>query len=381
MAALLAIDLSTTSGQSINGKTLWGRDFANVYSAGRILAEGKLAILYDVPAYQAWQSAHFGPGIAEHNYSYPPVTLLYAWAWGAFPYPFALALWSGASLGAFALAARPCLERAGQPAWLALVLPSTLLCVWAGHYGLFLGALWLFAFANLDRRPVRSGMAIGAMIVKPHLALLLPLVLIRRGHWRVVAAAAITVASLVAASLIAFGGASWRTFLTSTSSTQLALVSHADDYFGLMMPGVATALFGLGATAALAWTVQAIVSLLTILLLWFKLPDDPMQAGAATAAATFLVLPYAFNYDMTVVGLAALLAITSAVVRRDNLALLITAAALAISPLMIFLNLLDLRIAPLLVAALLWLLLRRPLFTGAQRTSPPNAQRRLPAAP
>jgi hypothetical protein len=35
------------------------------------------------------------------------------------------------------------------------------------------------------------------------------------------------------------------------------------------------------------------------------MPRDPRAAGLAVATATFLVLPYAFNYDMTVIGLAA----------------------------------------------------------------------------
>ena len=37
------------------------------------------------------------------------------------------------------------------------------------------------------------------------------------------------------------------------------------------------------------------------------MPHDPMKAGLATATATFLVLPYAFDYDLTVVGIAALI--------------------------------------------------------------------------
>ena len=37
------------------------------------------------------------------------------------------------------------------------------------------------------------------------------------------------------------------------------------------------------------------------------MPKDSREAGLAGGVATFLVLPYAFNYDMTVPGMAALL--------------------------------------------------------------------------
>nr|MDQ3077359.1 DUF2029 domain-containing protein [Pseudomonadota bacterium] len=254
---LLAVDLATFDGLSVNGIALWGRDFANVHSAGRLILEDRLAVVYDIAAYQQWQAAILGPGISEHAYSYPPVTLIYAPLFGALPYSAALALWFGVSLTAFAFATRPWLVRAGRPAWLALVLPTTLLCLWAGHYGLLLGALWLFAWANLDRRPIGAGVAIGLMVVKPHLAILLPLMLLRRGAWRTIAAAAATVIVLVLTSLLLFGVGPWRAFLGGTTGSQLALIEQSQTYFALLMPTVATSLLALDVPRALAWAGQA----------------------------------------------------------------------------------------------------------------------------
>ncbi|MDQ3144781.1 MAG: DUF2029 domain-containing protein [Pseudomonadota bacterium] len=376
VANLLAVDLATFEGISVNGIALWGRDFANVHSAGRLILEGRLATVYDIAAYQQWQAATFGPGISEHAYSYPPVTLIYAPLFGALPYFAALALWFGVSLVAFTWAARPWLARAGGPPWLALVLPTTLLCLWAGHYGLLLGALWLFAWANVERRPIAAGIAIGLMLVKPHLAILLPLVLVRRGAWRTIAAAAATVSLLVLTSLIFFGVEPWRAFLGGTAGSQLALVEQSQTYFALLMPTVATSLLALDVPRALAWAGQAAVALAAINALWVAQPGDAMRAGAATATATFLVLPYAYNYDMTVVGLAAYLAMVAAS-RADHRpgllpGLLIAAAVFVVIPAMFFLSFYGVRIAPLLVAGLLWLLLSRPLFTDepiASRTA------------
>ena len=116
---------------SINGSAIWGRDFVNVFTSGRFVIEDRLADLYDKQAYRAWQTGEFGWGIHDHMYSYPPVTLLYTPAFGALPYFWSLALWTTISLLLFGLAARPWLAREKLHESLALILPTTIVCVWA----------------------------------------------------------------------------------------------------------------------------------------------------------------------------------------------------------------------------------------------------------
>ncbi|MET1112763.1 MAG: glycosyltransferase family 87 protein, partial [Allosphingosinicella sp.] len=292
---------------SIRGMALWGRDFANVYTSGNLLLEGRLDLLYDLKGYSAYQDALFDGALRNHNYSYPPPTLLYTWAFALLPYPLALLSWLLLTGTAFAAAARPYLRDAGLPAWLALAAPATLLNVWAGHYGLLIGALWLGAFHWLPRRPVLAGILIGLMLVKPHLALLAPLILARRGEWRAFAAAAGTVAALVAISALAFGPDLWRIWLGVTVGVQGAMVDDVGTYFLTMMPTVVPTVSAFGFPGAVAWVLQGLVAAGAIAALLLRLPDDSRAAGLAGGVATFLVLPYAFNYDMTVPGLAALL--------------------------------------------------------------------------
>lgn len=292
---------------SIRGTAIWGRDFANVYTSGSLALEGRLDLLYDLKGYSAWQDALFDGALRNHNYSYPPPTLLYTWAFALLPYPVALLSWLLLTGAAFAAAARPYLRDAGLPAWLALVAPATLLNVWAGHYGLLIGALWLGAFHLLPRRPVLAGVLIGLMLVKPHLALLAPLILARRGEWRAFAAAAGTVAALVAVSALAFGPDLWRTWLSVTVGVQGAMVDDVGTYFLTMMPTVVPTVSAFGFPGAVAWTAQVLVAAGAVAALLLHMPSDSRAAGLAGGVATFLVLPYAFNYDMTVPGLAALL--------------------------------------------------------------------------
>lgn len=360
---LYGLDIIARRGQhelSINGHALWGRDFANLWSAGRLVLDGQTALLYDVRAYQAWQAAHLSPGILEHNYSYPPTSLLYAPLFGALPYLAGLALWLLLSLGAFLLAARPWLRRNGLAPWWALALPASVVCLWAGHYGLIFAALWLFAWKEIDDRPGLAGVAIGLMLVKPHLALLMPLVLLRRGAWRAFGTAALTVALLVALSILLFGAGLWRTYLGGTTGLQLSMVGEPHMLWSYMMPTIPPALLAAGVSPPIAWSIYAIVALLVTGLLLWRLPADPDRAGMLVAVATILVLPYAFNYDLTIVAVAALILFVEAARSGDRLGAWIAAASLALPATMIYLAAMGFRIAPLVLGAQFAVMLRRP---------------------
>jgi hypothetical protein len=362
VALLFAQDiLSThfTPWPSIRGAAIWGRDFANVYTSGNLLLEGRLELLYDLEAYSAYQQALFDGALRNHNYSYPPPTLLYTWAFALLPYPAALLSWLLLTGAAFAAAARPYLRDSGLPGWIALAAPATLLNVWAGHYGLLIGALWLGAFHLLPRRPILAGVLIGLMLVKPHLAILAPLILARRGEWTAIAAAAGTVAALVAFSALAFGPELWRTWLGVTVGVQTAMVDDVGTYFLTMMPTIVPAVSALGFPGAAAWTLQILAGAAAVAALLLHMPKSSRDAGLAGGVATFLVLPYAFNYDMTVPGLAALLMLAR--LRRDpgggSSFVLLLAFLL---PLIVqTFGLLHLPAPALILAALLALLLRQ----------------------
>ncbi|HEX8574522.1 MAG TPA: glycosyltransferase family 87 protein [Allosphingosinicella sp.] len=377
LAALLFVQdiLSTrfTPWPSIRGAAIWGRDFANVWTSGRLALEGRLDLLYDLKAYSAYQDMLFDGALRAHNYSYPPPTLLYTWAFGLLPYPVALLAWLGLTGAAFFAAARPYLRDAGLPAWLALIAPATLLNVWAGHYGLLIGALWLGAFHLLPRRPVLAGVLIGLMLVKPHLAVLAPLILARRGEWKAFAAAGATVAALVAVSALVFGVEMWRTYIGVTVGVQGAMVDDVGTYFLTMMPTVVPTVTALGFGGPAAWALQLLAAGGAVAALLLHMPRDSRSAGLAGGVATFLVLPYAFNYDMTVPGLAALLMLAR--LRRDpeSGASFVLLLAFLLPLIVQTFGLLHLPAPALILAALLALMLRQAALDGQGALKPGTA--------
>jgi glycosyl transferase family 87 len=352
-----ALTTRFTPWPSIRGYAIWGRDFVNVYTSGKLVLQDRLDLLYDIKGYRAFQDMMFPGALRDHNYSYPPPTLLYTWVFALLPYLAALGLWLTATGAAFVAAARPYLREARLPAWVAIVSPAALANIWAGHYGLVMGALWLGAFHLLPRRPVVAGILVGLMLMKPHLAILAPLILIRRGDWTAFAAAAATVLALVGASILLFGLDPWTTYLTRTAIVQVNMVDDVGTFFITMMPTVMPATAMLEIPHAAGWAIQILVAAAAVGALLRFMPKDSRTAGLAGGVATFLVLPYAFNYDMTVPGLAALLVLHR--LDKDAPLRLSLPAALAFSlPLSVMaFSYFRLEIGPPLLAFLLWMIL------------------------
>jgi alpha-1,2-mannosyltransferase len=299
--------LGSEGGLIHNSAVFWGRDFVNVWTGGRLVGEGRLELIYDVEAYGAYQRALFG-AIGPHNYSYPPVSFPLAWLAALLPYPVALAAWMAATGALFVHAARPWWPQRAGPAWLAVLTPAAILNIWAGHYGFLIGALFLLGWQNLEERPRVAGIFFGLMLLKPHLAILVPPLLLVRGHWQAIGSAAATVAVLVSATTLAFGWQAWDDWLFRTSGVQAAMIDPGEAFFGWMSASTATAALRLGASWPVAIAAHLVVAgMAAAMVARAAIRDVPTRELALLAAtATFLILPYSFNYDMTVVMIGAL---------------------------------------------------------------------------
>jgi hypothetical protein len=175
--------------------------------------------------------------------------------------------------------------------WLAILTPAAGLNMWNGHYGFWLGGLWLLFFRYLQRAPAKSGLIAAVLTIKPHMGLFIALSALTSR--RVVAWAVAGTLTLVLVSALLFGVASWEAFFLKTTATQADILTRAkDEYYFRLMPTTFVAA-GRGQIAVFA---HVLVAAATIVLLARRPTLDPF----ALATATFLVLPYAFNYDMTV---------------------------------------------------------------------------------
>lgn len=302
----------------IDHAVYWGRDFINVWTGGHLVREGRFDVLYDLDGYSAYQRGLFGD-IAAHNYSYPPASFPLVAAFSLLPYWLSLTAWIGGSGALFVFACRKWWPKRAGPVWLAALTPAALVNIWAGHYGFLIGALFLFGWSSLDEHPKRAGVAFGLMLIKPHLAVLVPLVLLIRREWNAIGSAAVTVLALVAGTTLCFGWQPWHDFLFRTSRVQASMID-AGYTFGLMSTSAATAMMRYHAGWAAAFAVQGAFALAGVALVSVASLRGMATRELAflTATCTFLVLPYAFNYDLTVVCVGGVALMNTRTVADDD---------------------------------------------------------------
>jgi hypothetical protein len=105
------------------------------------------------------------------------------------------------------------------------------------------------------------------------------------------------------------------------------------------------------------------IATVVIILMWRYMPADSHRAGLAASVATFLILPYAFNYDMTIVGLASLILLTQASRAGQIWPALMASVIFLLPSVIIYMNKAGLWISPLLLGVFLFQILR-----GVERT-------------
>jgi hypothetical protein len=303
---MFATDFHGLHGAFMDSGHIWGRDFVNVWTGGRLVLEGRPDAIYSFQEYLAYQQQHVGP-IKPHYYSYPPSSFFLVAPFGLMPYFVALFVWLAGSLALFLWAARPYVKEVPNfPLFLAAVTPAATVNVWAGHYGFLVGALWLACFARIQRQPGRAGIFAALLTIKPHLGLLIPPILLARRAWRTIVVAAVGAAAMVAVSGFLFGFDLWYEYVTRMSRFQASLLHDKGSFFLAMMPGTFTSVrYTMQTSDLVAWIPHIAVTAAALFLCWRAERKGAGLHDLAFVAATgtFLILPYAFNYDMTVVSL------------------------------------------------------------------------------
>ena len=155
------------------------------------------------------------------------------------------------------------------------------------------------ALVQLDRRPWLSGILIGCLAYKPQFGLLIPLVLVATGRWRVFAGAAATVALLALAVTLAFGAEVWTAFLASTKFTRTVVLEQGDTGWHKIQ-SVFSWVRMWGGGIALAYALQGAVTIAVaaaLVWLWRSRAAYPLKA-AALLIGCVLATPYSLDYDL-----------------------------------------------------------------------------------
>ena len=280
-------------------------DFASFYAAGRLAAAGTPALAYDQAAHQAAEWAATAPGVDYQFFFYPPVFLLLATPLAFLPYLLAFAVFEAGTLLLYLAALRPILGASGWR-WLVPVLgfPAVFWTLGLGQNAFLSAGLFAIGTRLLDRRPGLAGLALGALIFKPHLGLLIPVALLAGRHFRAIGGAVLGAGGLILLSWLVFGTATWAAFFPVFLGSFGTFATERIELAGRITVFAAARM--LGASATLAYAAQALVGVVAaagMAWLFWRRAALPLRA-AALLAATLLALPVLLLYDLMLLGLA-----------------------------------------------------------------------------
>jgi hypothetical protein len=286
-----------------NGQLI-ATDFVNLWASGRQALDGAAGAVYKLAHKRAELAALGHPFEGEYPWVYPPTFLFVTTLLACLPFLWAYVTWVALTFAGYLVAIRAIIaDRAGL--LFACAYPGILSNLLVGQNGFLIAALIGAALLFLQTRPLLAGCLIGLVSFKPHLGILFPLVLVATGHWRAIAAAAVTTGLLFAASWAAFGIETWQALLQSLSAASQAALSEGRADLAKVQSVFAVTRI-LGGSVALAWTVQILFAGMVaavLLAMWRSAISFHMKA-AAFATAALLVTPYLFLYDLVVLSVA-----------------------------------------------------------------------------
>ena len=279
-----------------SGKPL-GPDFMSFYAASKLALSGHAASAWTPVAHQAAEDGIFGKPLGYWAFFYPPAYLLLCWPLALLPYGVALLAWLGGTTAAAVAIARRWAK--GVPWVVLLAFPALWLNLGNGQNAALFTAIMAGGCLLLPRRPVAAGLVFGLLVMKPQLAIALPVLLAVSGRWKTFLATGASAALLSAVAWLAVGTDGYLAFLHNG-----ALASATLDQ-GLVSPDKMQSLFAalrvLGAPSSAALAAQVVLALAVLgSAAWiaFRHKPEPGAFCALMVTATLPLSPFLLDYDL-----------------------------------------------------------------------------------
>lgn len=282
-----------------------GSDYLSFWSAARIAMHGNPAAAYDNGAQAVFQEALGRPFF--YPFLYPPPFLALVIPFALLPYGASMLLWASSTFAIYLATARNIMREAF---WPIAAFSACYVNFSAAQNGFVTASLFIGGVLALERRPFVAGFLFGALVIKPQLALLIPVALVAARQWRAIAGAALASGGLLLASLALFGEPTMLAYLhTALSSGTLLNGTHPHVKLVVSLASKTPSLFAyarlLGAAPPLALGIQAVLTCALAVLVWrvWASSADMLAKGAVLASAAVLATPYLIDYDMVLLVL------------------------------------------------------------------------------
>lgn len=284
-----------------NGKLI-GSDFLTMYAGSLFAHTGDPGRAYELAPFHQAQVQVVGTDLQPLMWRYPPIAFLIVWPLSLLPYFAACFLWLGATSAAFCVLVK---KIAPHP----LAFPLTL--SFGGFYQNWIqgqnacltGCLLAGGCLVSARHPWWGGVLLGFLAYKPQYGVLVLPYLACRREWKTLAAMALTVLALAAASLAAYGFQPWLDFQNSLSTTLLVVEKGYDPIEKLITFYGSLILLGIDPAAAKAAHLALAAGLALACCATWRKSQDPGACLALLACGTLLVTPYAYDYEFALMGI------------------------------------------------------------------------------
>jgi len=264
-------------------------DYLSYWAAGRLTLLGDPAAAYDVLKHRAMElTVTHVPGLLP--FPYPPPFLLVVTPFSLLDHTWGFAAWVLLTGAIYVVGTR---QVADLP--FRLGHPSVLMNGLIGQNGLLTCPIFVAGSFMLRQRPFLAGAVLGLLVIKPQLALLLPVAVVAGRLWPAIAGAAISSSILLLVSYVLFGFGVFEGFIKILPLYTELMRQDKWPWNEFISVFAFVRYFGIDHSVAL--TIHGIVALAAISLTWIAWSRDWPEQLPMLAAATLLVPPYLLTYD------------------------------------------------------------------------------------
>lgn len=283
------------------------RDFSNYWLGGQLLLKNQQHLLFDQSTFQAAMNGAFGFELPIHNWSYPPHMLLILWPLGLLAYKSAFLAFSLTGFVFILVAVRVTQKhfqenQSGFSYLLVLVFLSPYLITQfaIGQNGFIFSGLMLMALVYRNKRPFLCAACLAFLTMKPQLGLLFPVLLLIERNYLVIVMTIIFGALLFVASVLLVGFDSWIAYFALAVPYQNHVMANWSGIFLAMMPTsfAAFRLLDFSANSSLIYHFVIAIPVLIVTVVSYLRVDCEVKRSLITSIATFVIVPYAFLYDL-----------------------------------------------------------------------------------
>lgn len=283
-------------------------DFDAFHIVAQRVWRGDLDQVYHFEALLKMQMEAAGGMTGFMPWTYPPQYALLLAPFAFLPVGIGYLLFTTATLALYLLTLRA-ISGANFALALVILFPALAITIGCGQNGFLTGALIALVCLNVERRQWLAGLALGAMVIKPHLAIAVGVYLLATRRWVALGTAAVVVVTSSLLCTLLFGWQIWIAWLGAIRESASFLEQGFYPLFRMI--SAYAALYKAGLPASAAFWGQIVVgglALLAVLVSAARGLSSKFALGI-TVMVSVMISPYAYDYDLPILGIGLALAL------------------------------------------------------------------------